>query len=254
MTKRRVSELGMPKPPGSGAEPATILSSPAWRQLPCRGVKCLAPLDRLGRTQFSGSARKTLFVLALALFAVSRASVAIAQEEVLELDPAQTQVRFSLGDVLHTVRGRFNVEHGTIDFDPSTGRASGLVVVDAASGESGNRARDHKMHKDILESARYPQITFAPNQVQGPVVPQQEFKLQVLGTLALHGASRPLTLIVLARLAGRQLTADTQFRIPYVSWGLKNPSTFLLRVNDTVDIAVHAVGRLTTRKANDQKS
>jgi hypothetical protein len=60
----------------------------------------------------------------------------------------------------------------------------------------------------------------------------------------MHGTSHPLTLVVPAHLAEEQLTADTTFSIPYVTWGLKNPSTLFLRVNDTVDIAIHAVGQI----------
>jgi hypothetical protein len=39
-------------------------------------------------------------------------------------------------------------------------------------------------------------------------------------------------------------SADTTFAVPYEKWGVKNPSTFLLRVSDKVDISVHAVGKL----------
>jgi polyisoprenoid-binding protein YceI len=195
-------------------------------------------------------ARKTLFTLALALIALSLASPAVAQETELELDPAQTQVSFTLGDVLHTVHGTFKLKRGMVKFDPNTGHADGLVVVDATSGESGSHARDHKMHKDILQSAEYPEITFAPEKVQGQVPPQGDFKVLVLGTFTMHGEGHPLTLVVQAHLAGQQLTADTHFTIPYVSWGLKNPSTLFLRVNDTVDIAVHAVGQFKLSAAH----
>ena len=106
--------------------------------------------------------RRTLVILTLALASLLMASSAIAQDAVLELDPAQTQFNFTLGDVLHTVRGTFKLKRGTVKFDPATGHASGLVVVDATSGNSGSNARDHKMHKDILESAQYPEVTFAP--------------------------------------------------------------------------------------------
>lgn len=188
--------------------------------------------------------QKNLCTLALAMLALLLASRAAAQDAVVELDPTETQVSFTLGDVLHTVHGTFKLKRGTVRFDPTTGHASGLVVVDATSGDSGSRARDHKMHKDILESVQYPEITFAPEQVQGQVLPQGDFKVQVLGTLTLHGAGHPLTLVIQAHLAGEQLTADTHFTIPYVSWGLKNPSTLFLRVNDTVDIAIHAAGQI----------
>jgi polyisoprenoid-binding protein YceI len=186
--------------------------------------------------------RRNVFNLALPLLALSLAVPVVAQEGVLELDPAQTQVNFSLGDILHTVHGAFKLKRGTVKFDPSTGHASGLVVVDATSGDSGSHARYHKMHKDILESAQYPEITFTPERVQGAVSPQGDSQVQVSGIFNIHGAGHPLTLIVQVHRAGGQLTADTRFAVPYVSWGLKNPSTFFLRVNNTVDISVHAVG------------
>ena len=188
--------------------------------------------------------RRNLFTLALTLLALSLASPAIAQDVVVDFDPAQTQVSFTLGDVLHTVHGTFKLKRGTVKFDPVTGHAGGLVVIDATSGDSGSHGRDHKMHKDILESAQYPEITFTPRQVQGQVPPQGDCKVQVLGTFTMHGSSHPLTLVVQAHLGGEQLTADTQFTLPYVSWGLKNPSTLFLRVNDSVDIAIHAAGHL----------
>src|SRR5579872_4737579 len=50
-------------------------------------------------------------------------------------------------------------------------------------------------------------------------------RLWVMGWPGCHGASHPLTFVVQAHLAGEQLTAETHFTIPYVTWGLKNPST-----------------------------
>ncbi len=188
--------------------------------------------------------RRSLISAVLALIALSQASPAVAQDVVLDFNPAQTQVNFTLGSALHAVHGTFKVKRGMVKFDPATGHASGLVVIDATSGASGNHARDHKMHKDILESAQYPEITFTPQQVQGQVPLQGDCKVQVLGTFTMHGASHPLALVVQAHLAGEQLTADTQFTIPYVSWGLKNPINLFLRVNDSVDIAVHAAGHI----------
>jgi polyisoprenoid-binding protein YceI len=188
--------------------------------------------------------KRSLITLAFVFLAFSLASPVLAQEGVFELDPAQTQVNFTLSDVLHTVHGTFKLKRGTVKFDPTTGHAGGLVVVDATSGDSGSHARDHKMHKDVLESAQYPEITFTPEKLQGQALPQGDFTVQVLGTFTMHGAGHPLTLVVQAHLTGEQLTADTHFTIPYVNWGLKNPSTLFLRVNDAVDIAIHAAGQI----------
>ena len=190
--------------------------------------------------------RRIAITFALAFLLTTLPPSGHAQEAVLELNPGQTRINFTLGDVLHTVHGEFKLKRGTINFDVLTGKASGLVVVDATSGNTGSHARDHKMHKDVLQSVQYPEITFAPQQVQGQAPAQGDFKVQVLGTFTMHGSSHPLGLVIQAQWAGSLLTADTNFTIPYVNWGLKNPSTLFLRVNDTVDIAIHAVGRLAS--------
>jgi polyisoprenoid-binding protein YceI len=70
----------------------------------------------------------------------------------VNLDPAQMKIDFTLGDALHTVRGAYKLKRGQIRFDPITGKANGAVIVDATSGESGNKSRDKKMHKEDLES------------------------------------------------------------------------------------------------------
>ena len=109
---------------------------------------------------------KNLAFLALAGLAMAPPA---GRAMVLQLDPAHTSVEFTLGDVLHTVHGTFKLKRGNIDFDPATGKIGGEVVVDAASGDSGSTARDRRMNQKILESARYSDIVFAPDRVEGTV-------------------------------------------------------------------------------------
>jgi polyisoprenoid-binding protein YceI len=180
---------------------------------------------------------------AAALILVLAAPV-IAQEAVLELDPAQTRIEFTLSDVLHTVHGTFKLKQGTIRFDPATGKAGGLVVVDATSGDSGGGARDRKMHKETLESPKYPEATFAPDRVQGQLAPTGESVVELHGIFKLHGTEHEISMTISVQFSGNRLTARTHFVVPYVKWGLKNPSTFILRVSDKVDIDIHTVGRL----------
>jgi len=169
----------------------------------------------------------------------------LAQEVTVELDPAETHIGFTLSDVLHTVHGTFKLKNGVIRFDPATGTATGLMVVDATSGESGNQARDRKMHKEILLSQRYPEMTFTPVRVQGQVASQGESQVEILGVIRLEGMDHETRLTAQVQLAGDQLTATTNFVVPYVEWGLKNPSTFILKVSDKVDIDIHTSGHLT---------
>ena len=161
------------------------------------------------------------------------------QETVLELNPAQTQVEFTLSDILHTVHGTFKLKRGTIRYDLTTGKSSGEIVIDAQSGESGSDARDKRMHKNILESTRYPEIAFIPDHVEGTVS-----KANVHGLFRIHGEDHEMTISVDAVPTERRLNVITHFSVPYVRWGMKNPSTLFLRVGDTVSIDVHASGRI----------
>ncbi len=173
------------------------------------------------------------------------ATPALAQEVQLVLDPAHTNIEFVLSDVLHMVHGGFKLREGNIRVDLATGIASGLVVVDAASGDSGSGARDRKMHKEILESRKYPDITITPVKIVGHLATQGGSKLEMQGVFKIHGDEHQVTLPLSVRVAGDQLFADTHFTIPYVKWGMKNPSTFILRVSDKVEIGIHASGHLT---------
>lgn len=165
-----------------------------------------------------------------------------AQQIVLQCDKAQTAADFTLGDVLHTVHGTFTVTRGTIQFDPASGTVAGEMVFDAASGQSGNRSRDRKMHKEVLESARYPEITFRPDRVEGTVTNPGTAKVQVHGRFGIHGAEHEITVPVEVKLDAGRWTATSQFPVPYAKWGMKNPSVLFLRVGDSVDIQFHGAG------------
>ena len=172
-----------------------------------------------------------------------------AQETTLSLNPEKTTVRFTVQATLHTVHGSFRLKKGAIKFDPATGTASGAVVVDATSGETGNQKRDRNMHRDVLMSDRYPEITFTPTRVAGAVQPQGESSVQVDGVLRLQGSDHTITLPFTVQASGSELRATTQFTVPYVAWGLKNPSTFFLHVADKVELSIAASAKLTSDAA-----
>jgi polyisoprenoid-binding protein YceI len=161
------------------------------------------------------------------------------QSQLLAIDPAQTKVEFTLGDVLHTVHGTFALKRGSLRFDPTTGAATGEIAVDAASGNSGSSARDRRMNKDILESARYSEIVFRPSRVEGRVAPQGASQVQVHGIFSIHGADHDIVMPAEVEAAGGEYKLFAHFEVPYVKWGMKNPSNLILRVNDKVQIEIH---------------
>lgn len=185
-----------------------------------------------------------LVMTALLLWHSLSAATLTAQQRTLELDPAKTQIHYTLGATAHTVHGLFQMRSGVINFDLKTGAASGAILVDAASGNSGSEGRDEKMDKDVLQTAQYHEIAFYPKRVIGAVSNQGSSQLQVEGTLRLHGADHDLTLTIPVQINGSQVSATAQFSVPYIAWGMKDPSTFILRVAKDVEIEVNTVGNL----------
>src|SRR6266446_1693297 len=167
-----------------------------------------------------------------------------SSEILLGIDPAQSKVHWELGTTLHAVHGTFAFKHGTFHVDSATGKANGEIAVYATSGDSGNDSRDRKMHKDVLESGRYKEIVFRPDHIDGKVISQGSFTVQMHGVLILHGSEHQLTAPVQAEFSGNNWKGSAKFSVPFIDWGLKNPSNFFLKVNHAVEIELELKGSL----------
>lgn len=166
------------------------------------------------------------------------------KELTLNLDPAHSKLNWTLGSTLHTVHGTFALKSGMLRFDPESGSAAGEFVAFATSGESGNDSRDKKMHAEVLESSRYPDVIFRPTKIDGKVSLQGTSEVQLQGKFLLHGSEHDLTVPVHAELTGDHWKGSAKFSVPYIQWGLKSPNTFLLKADPAVDVELELSGTL----------
>ncbi len=183
-------------------------------------------------------------VLVLSALPQHAAPQTAANEIILGIDPVQSKVHWTLESTVHTVHGSFAFKKGNLQVDTSTGKASGEIIVDATSGNSGNDGRDKKMHKEVLESGKYAEVIFRPDHVEGKITPQGISNVQVHGLFVLHGSEHELTVPVQAEFAGDHWTGTAKFNVPFIDWGLKNPGNFFLRVNHSVEIELELKGSL----------
>lgn len=173
----------------------------------------------------------------------------IVNQLVVSVDPSQSAIHWTLGSSLHTVHGTFALKKGSMQLDLATGKATGEIAADATSGKSGNDGRDRKMHKDVLESGRFSEVIFRPDSITGKLDTQGESTVQIHGILVLHGSEHELTVPVQTNIAGDHWTGSAKFSVPFIEWGLKNPSTWLLKVEHSVIIDLVLKGTVQTPAA-----
>ena len=183
-------------------------------------------------------------ILPLAFAAVLSAVPALAAPRTVVLDPQKTTVGFTLEATGHDVHGGFALRRGEITFDDATGAASGELVVDLAGAETGSKKRDKQMHAEVLETPSFPLATFKASKLVGTVRESGVSDVSLEGVLLFHGAEHPVALPAHLEIAGGVVKADVAFPVPFVAWGLHDPSILILRVAKTVAVEVHALGRL----------
>jgi polyisoprenoid-binding protein YceI len=186
-------------------------------------------------------------LLHTALLLIAASAILHAEDKAqnkLSLDTNRSEVHFTLSDTLHTVRGTFHIQQGDITFDPATGKADGSVVVDAVSGKSGNSVRDRRMANDELKAPDYKTVAFAPTRFTGTFNPTGDSTLQVHGLFTLIGTPHEIDVPMQVQVNGDQIHAVGSFVVPYVQWGLKDPSTFMIKVNKEVHVDLDLSGTL----------
>lgn len=192
----------------------------------------------------SFSTRAFVFVLATSALA-HQVSAAELRAGTIELDPSKTLIEFRLPGSLHTTHGTFKLEHGFLKGDLNTGVASGSIVVDARSGNSGIGWRDDDMKNSVLEVDKYPEILFTPEHIAGQLATDGKFQATLKGVLTLHGKGHQVVMEVQGRLVANNLVASSHFSVPYVEWGMGDPSMLFLTVAKNVDVDIATAGSVT---------
>jgi polyisoprenoid-binding protein YceI len=122
---------------------------------------------------------------------------------------------------------------------------TGSVVVLAGSGKTGNDSRDKKMNKDILKVEQYATVSFEPKTYTGTIALSGDSDIQVTGIFTLLGTPHQITVPILVHLEGTTATGTAHFVVPYIQWGLKNPSFLIWKADDDVAIDLSLAGRLS---------
>jgi polyisoprenoid-binding protein YceI len=184
---------------------------------------------------------KAFAVLAIA---VMLGPAALAQYQTFAVNPDASQVKIKLNTTHEVVNGSFHVQSGSISFDRAA-HISGIIVVAAGSGKTGNDSRDKKMNKDILKVDQYTTVSFSPKTYTGTIPSSGDSTIQVSGAFTLLGAPHDLTIPLQIHIDGSKATAKGHFDVPYVQWGLKNPSFLIWKADNDVAIDLNLAGQIS---------
>jgi polyisoprenoid-binding protein YceI len=184
-------------------------------------------------------------IFAVVVLSLFFSQTALAQHQTFTVDPNASEVKMTLKTNHEIVNGTFHVQSGAIEFDGAAQKIAGNVAVGAGTGKTGNDSRDKKMNKDILKVDQYTTVTFAPKAFTGKLAPKGDSTIQVTGVITLLGIPHEITVPMQVHIDESKATAVAQFNIPYVQWGLKNPSFLMWRAENDVAMNLTLAGQIS---------
>lgn len=116
------------------------------------------------------------------------------------VDPGHTYVSFAVNHLgFSTMRGKFNQQTGSLQFDPATKTANVMIEIEANSIDTGHDKRDdHLRGPDFINTVEYPTITFKSTKTTW----NGDKPATVTGDLTILGISKPVTLTIVAMNCG----------------------------------------------------
>jgi len=170
---------------------------------------------------------------------------ASAQRQRFTVIPDSSDVKITLHTTHEVVHGIFHVQRGSVEFERTDARMTGQVVVAAGSGSTGNGSRDKRMNKEILKVEQYSSVSFVPIAYAGTIAQTGDSTIQVTGVFTLLDVPHPITVPMSLHMDGSTVVAKTHFSIPYVQWGLKDPSLLFWRADKDVSVDLTLTGQIS---------
>jgi polyisoprenoid-binding protein YceI len=99
-------------------------------------------------------------------------------------------------------------------------RADSLEVADDISSKD-RREMERMMNEDVLEVAKYPEIVYESSSVSATSMGETRYRIDIDGSLSLHGVTRPQPVSAQANLLGAMLRAYGEFSLLQSSYGIK---------------------------------
>ncbi len=117
-------------------------------------------------------------------------------------------------------------------------QADSLVLLDDVSDKDAAEI-ETRMDEDVLETARFSEITFVSKDVSLRQISGNQFDVRANGYLSLHGETRQKTIEAEAEISGEEIRAVGEFRLSQKDFNIEQVKALggTLKVNDEVEIS-----------------
>jgi polyisoprenoid-binding protein YceI len=135
------------------------------------------------------------FQLIMAGVMAAGMSMGAMAADVYQLDPMHTFPSFEADHFggVSVWRGKFKTTSGTVTLDRAAKTGTVDVTIDAASIDTGSNQLDSDLRSDkLLDVAKFPTATYKGTSIRF----EGDKPVEVVGTLTLHGVTKPLNLKV----------------------------------------------------------
>jgi polyisoprenoid-binding protein YceI len=182
----------------------------------------------------------------------SAASAPAAATTTFTIQQSGSKASFSIGEILNgspfTAVGTTDQVAGQIAVDPTNPSAAqvGVIQIDARAFKTDSSLRDRAIQSFILQTDKYPTITFAPTALRGlPTSGQvgQTYSFQIDGNLTVHGVTKPVTFeATITPVSASQIKGSATATIHYADYGISIPKVPVVGgVDETVNLQLDFV-------------
>jgi polyisoprenoid-binding protein YceI len=129
-------------------------------------------------------------------------------------------------------------------------KASSLEVLDELR-DSDRRELHRVMNQEVLETAKYPEIQFDSSEIRATRQKEDLYRLDVHGSLTLHGMSSDHTFLAQVALGIDSARAYGEFSVSQSDYGIRIASIAggTLRLQDELKLSFYVVARKQASKA-----
>jgi polyisoprenoid-binding protein YceI len=177
---------------------------------------------------------------------------ATAEPRAWTLQKSSARARFTVEAPLDAIHGATNGLSGTLSFaEDSWSGGTGRIRIDLTSFTTGLSLRDEDLRDQFFQTDRFPDATLLINGVErvsgGVLMLDSEAQADAVGTLSLHGQTKPVRIPIALRLsesAGeRDLLIRGSFDVPLEDYAISRPARLFLKLGPVAKVSFEATFR-----------